>query len=549
MQVEQPGATGAGMDPGEAQIVKTKGGGKVEEETTIKGGCNQSESGVAEAPTKQIDNIELGQRHTGTEKDEAKESTDGCTSGDGEGSGATLTGEQDDKEAAVRAAFEALSLPERCLSRCAAAFTNVGWGSTDVGWSESHQRMDEDGDGFVSLKDLNDAIGSLSKLHFSPNDVRAMFKYVDGWEGRAGSGKISLDIWERALMVAARTVPPPDRTLEVQIVTVFSHYSAGGVRTAVLTGADAYSRPQMQEAAFRLPYSHVIFVLPARRPDPPSRLYRMLYLTCDGAVKECGHGALAASYCLLENGGFAAGTHVFEIEGGGLLNIRIDSEGGLLSFLQRRLMLHEQLDPEDVSSALNAGLLTLHMDMPTQAVSTGERHCIVPVRSRRVLHSIDPDMDAVSALLRKKKLLALLLVCFEPQAGGDVQVRYLAPITSPMEDAASAAGAAALGAYLYAHGLGPFECIQLEDGLISMGRDEGEWRDVLEIDNRRTFVVEQGYCLGVHARRPSKLHVTMEPDIAPGRGGWKGSAWVGGLCATCGTDLANIEYAGQAGKK
>lgn len=144
--------------------------------------------------------------------------------------------------------------------------------------------------------------------------------------------------------------------------------------------------------------------------------------------------------------------------------------------------------PEDVCEALNMNLLSLQTDMPVQVVSSVARHILVPVRSRRQMHNLDPYWDLVSDVCRKYDAEGFHLFSLDPMAGGAVHTRNLSPLVRLEEEAASPSANAALTGYIHFH-------------------------RILPIDSQERFICEQGWAFGMKPR-PSKVYVELELEKA-----------------------------------
>lgn len=165
------------------------------------------------------------------------------------------------------------------------------------------------------------------------------------------------------------------------------------------------------------------------------------------------------------------------------VDVRIGDDGAIWVKVPNP-KIERHVEPEDVCEALNINLLSLQMDMPVQVVSSIARHILVPVRSRRQMHDLDPYWDLVSDVCRKYDAEGFHLFSLDPMAGGAVHTRNLSPLVRLEEEAASPSANAALTGYIHFH-------------------------RILPIDSEERFTCEQGWAFGMK-QRPSKIYVQLE---------------------------------------
>eukprot|EP00286_Rhodomonas_abbreviata_P021052 CAMPEP_0181302448 /NCGR_PEP_ID=MMETSP1101-20121128/8006_1 /TAXON_ID=46948 /ORGANISM="Rhodomonas abbreviata, Strain Caron Lab Isolate" /LENGTH=301 /DNA_ID=CAMNT_0023407907 /DNA_START=27 /DNA_END=933 /DNA_ORIENTATION=- len=146
------------------------------------------------------------------------------------------------------------------------------------------------------------------------------------------------------------------------------------------------------------------------------------------------------------------------------------------------------ITPEEVCEALNINQLSLQTEFPIQVVQCVAKHIIIPLRSRRSMSGLDPDMDQISSMCAKYDADSFHLFSLDPMAGGAVHSRNLAPLVLLDEEAASASANAALTAYVHYH-------------------------RILPISPEETFECEQGFAFSMKPR-PSKVMVQLHLESA-----------------------------------
>ena len=90
---------------------------------------------------------------------------------------------------------------------------------------------------------------------------------------------------------------------------------------------------------------------------------------------------------------------------------------------------------------------------PVESVSTGLPDIILPVRDSGVLQSLQPDMDALSALSVRLDVVGVHAFAVSPGEVCTAHVRNFAPRYGIPEESATGTANAALTYYLYRHGL------------------------------------------------------------------------------------------------
>ena len=113
------------------------------------------------------------------------------------------------------------------------------------------------------------------------------------------------------------------RSLEYEIVDVFTDRPFTGNPLAVVFGADGLSAAQMQALAVEFNLSETVFVLP---PSAPEATYRARIFTPAAELPFAGHPRVGAAVTQMRAGAFGAGRVVQEC-GAGLLPVVVDDSG------------------------------------------------------------------------------------------------------------------------------------------------------------------------------------------------------------------------------
>jgi trans-2,3-dihydro-3-hydroxyanthranilate isomerase len=111
--------------------------------------------------------------------------------------------------------------------------------------------------------------------------------------------------------------------LAYEVVDVFTDRPFTGNPLAVVFGADALARPQLQALAREFHLSETVFVLP---PTAPGATYRVRIFTPEEELPFAGHPSIGAAVTQWRRGAFPAGDVVQEC-GAGLLPIAVSGSG------------------------------------------------------------------------------------------------------------------------------------------------------------------------------------------------------------------------------
>jgi PhzF family phenazine biosynthesis protein len=238
----------------------------------------------------------------------------------------------------------------------------------------------------------------------------------------------------------------------------------------------------MLNIAASLGYSETAFV--TARGD--TGVYDVRYFSPVAEVPFCGHATVAAAVALAERG--APG------------HLRFETQAGLVEVAVRTVDVPPTAtltsvvpDVDDVDVALlEAALAALHWgpadldpSLPPSVAYAGARHLILAASTRERLADLDYDFEALRDLMLKAEWTTVALIWRESE---DVfHARNPFPVGGVVEDPATGAAAAALGAYLRSLGTAPprFTIQQGED----MGRPS---RLMVDVESARPRVRVSG---------------------------------------------------------
>ncbi|MGA8211306.1 MAG: PhzF family phenazine biosynthesis isomerase [Nocardioidaceae bacterium] len=257
----------------------------------------------------------------------------------------------------------------------------------------------------------------------------------------------------------------------------FASDPAGGNPAGVVLDADDLDDAAMQQIAADVGYSETAFVGRAgwRAPDLGLRFFSPL-----AEVAFCGHATIATGVALVDSGGH--GPFTFHTPAG-VVEVAVEQAGGLTRASLRSVPGHSRPVAGEVLRETLAALRWAEDDLdasyPPHVAFAGNNHLVLAARSRQRLADLDYDVDLLKEISEREGWTTLQLVW--PDRGPVFHSRNPFPVGGVVEDPATGAAAAALGAYL---------------------------RELGRVPQRSTFTVIQGEDLG----RRSELLVTVDPQ-------------------------------------
>ena len=264
---------------------------------------------------------------------------------------------------------------------------------------------------------------------------------------------------------------------QVQRYAAFTSDPAGGNPAGVVLDADDLDEARMQQIAAEVGYSETAFVLRAGRHAPD---YGLRFFSPLAEVAFCGHATIATSVALAESG--AGGPFRFETKAGGI-EVTTGRDAGVIRASLRSVPAHSRPVSSDALlealEALRWSTDDLDPDYPPQVAYAGNDHLVLATKTRQRLSHLDYDFAALKELCDREGWTTLQL--FWPDGDSVFHSRNPFPAGGVVEDPATGASAAALGAYL---------------------------RQIERLPRSASFTVVQGEDMG----RPSQLHVTLDAD-------------------------------------
>jgi len=218
----------------------------------------------------------------------------------------------------------------------------------------------------------------------------------------------------------------------------FTDRPEGGNPAGLMLSAAGMSDAEMLAEAAEVGYSETAF-LRARGAGE----FDVRYFSPVAEVPFCGHATVAAGVALGERDG--PGELLFHTPAGEV-QVRTDGErAGFTSVAAHA----EEVAPERVAAALRAlgwSERELDPELPPRIGFAGARHLILAAATRERLARLSYDFEALRVLMEELDLTTVALVWRE--SAQRFHARNPFPVGGVVEDPATGAAAAALGAYL-----------------------------------------------------------------------------------------------------
>jgi PhzF family phenazine biosynthesis protein len=237
--------------------------------------------------------------------------------------------------------------------------------------------------------------------------------------------------------------------VEVLRYTAFSDDPAGGNPAGVVLDAGGLDDQAMLDIAHEVGYSETAYLWPGASGGD----YRIRYFSPAAEVPFCGHATIASAVALADHG--AAGEMRFQTPAGVVaVTVGTDEHGRTIATLTSVTPFVKSAAAAVVSEALAALRWTqddVDPQLPPRIAFAGAHHLVFGVRSRELLAGLSYDFERLRALTAAQGWTTIQLVWRESPDVFHSRVPF--PVGGVVEDPATGAAAAALGAYLRDLGL------------------------------------------------------------------------------------------------
>lgn len=229
---------------------------------------------------------------------------------------------------------------------------------------------------------------------------------------------------------------------ELVRMVAFSEDPSGGNPAGVWLGEELPSPWEMQQIAADVGYSETAFLAPSTADTWITRYY-----SPEAEVSFCGHATIAAAVVLAKR----HGNRTFQLETG-VGDVSVEVLGAPRA--PRATLISVATEQSDCPAELLDDVLgffgwtrhDLDPALPPALSYAGAWHLILPLRQRGTLAGMSYDFDAVRQIMTDNGLTTLQIVW--QQDPETFHARDPFPVGGVVEDPATGAAAAALGAYL-----------------------------------------------------------------------------------------------------
>jgi trans-2,3-dihydro-3-hydroxyanthranilate isomerase len=257
---------------------------------------------------------------------------------------------------------------------------------------------------------------------------------------------------------------------------VFAERPLAGNALAVVDEADGVSGEAMLALAKELNLSETTFV---QSPGAEGADYRNRIFTIEREIPFAGHPTLGTAVAVARWRGLDRASFVQQTEAG-LQPIEVHSEEGRwrAEMVQNEAEFGTEVDAPAALAAVGLDPSEAHPDLAPQVVSTGLPTAVVPVAESASLGRVEPDFEAIEALLADARPRAgetpnFYLVWLDAKAG-EARARMFSTGAPGGEDPATGSAAGPLGAYF-------FERMGLDRVRVRQGEEMGR-PSVLEVE-------------------------------------------------------------------
>lgn len=230
--------------------------------------------------------------------------------------------------------------------------------------------------------------------------------------------------------------------MKYYVVDAFTSKPFGGNPAGVvLLDSDVFPDENlMLKIAAELRYSETAFV---RRHS--EKEFTVRYFTPKSEVELCGHATIA-SFSLMHREGLASGRCLCHTLAG---DLTVDAGERVMMQMAKPRIVGTIDDTSEIYAAI--GLKDFNPAMPVQIAYAGLPDLMIPLPDVVTLQSLQPDMDAITALTRKYDAVSFHVFAFASD-GYTAHVRDFAPLYGVPEESATGTANAALTYYLQQQG-------------------------------------------------------------------------------------------------
>ena len=272
-------------------------------------------------------------------------------------------------------------------------------------------------------------------------------------------------------------------------VDAYTERPLAGNPVAIVPHAETLDEPTMRQIAGELNQVSTTFILPPKNDFADWSLRS--FTTAGQEVFGAGYNSLGAWWWLAESGNLMLGegrNHFTQEIGGELLpvEVRCQHSQPVTVALTHMSPVYGAVceDLPKLADALGVKTEDIMLSLPSQVISTGVAHLLVPVIDREIVAKAQPDPQQLKRLLQEVDGEGCYLYCLGDSElpSAIAHARFFNPAQGVVEEAATATAAVPLAGLMLRYGIA---------------------------GNRKTLFIEQGY----EIKRPCVLEVEVENDV------------------------------------
>jgi len=242
------------------------------------------------------------------------------------------------------------------------------------------------------------------------------------------------------------------QNLAFYIVDVFSEEKYAGNQLAVIRGAKALSKEQMQRIAKEMNYSETTFIASDEQRDGG---YDVRIFTPETELPFAGHPTLGTAYVIQQEIVKRPEEKIVLNLGVGQIPVSISYRGEepeVLWMKQINPTFGQTFDPESISDILSLDAREIDSNFPIQDVSTGVPVIIAPLKTIDALKRARIVKEKYFELIQTTDAKSILIFCPETyRKEHDLSVRFFADYYGVPEDPATGSANGCLAGYLLKH--------------------------------------------------------------------------------------------------
>jgi PhzF family phenazine biosynthesis protein len=280
------------------------------------------------------------------------------------------------------------------------------------------------------------------------------------------------------------------KTIKVYHYDAFSSIPNKGNPAGVVLNGDDLEDKQMQAIAEKVGFNETAFLLHSDKAD-----LRIRFFTPGHEMNLCGHGTMAAIYCLKSKGLWVDKTD-FTIETkAGILAVRLSSlsNDGLYITMNQATPQFQIFNGSylDLAKSMGIEIEDIEMGLPTLYGSTGTWTLLIPIKHLDAFKRMKPTNKLFPEILQEMPTASIHPFCLETyDPNAHMHARHFSsPYSGTIEDPVTGTASGVMGSYYatYIHKDWDYSL----DLLIEQGQEMGrDGRVQVTVTNKNQHIIE-----------------------------------------------------------